>query len=822
MDRASAERSSLVPSEKLRIRCDPKQFSFATTDELKDLDELIGQDRALGAIRFGTAIAKPGFNLYLLGAAGTGRHTAIRQHLERKAARERKPDDWVYVNNFEQSHKPNALKLPTGTAIRFGNEMAELIDDLKAALPALFESEDYRSRRRAIDEGFEEQQSAAFDELRKKAEAQEVAILRAPMGFALAPVKDGKVIKPEEFGALPVAEREAIEAKIQTLQKDLEKSVQGLPRLEKERRERVRALDAELAEFAVASAIEALQREFAGIEPIAAHLGAVRADLIKNAQLFLQAAQEAGENPALVRAALRSDDPRFRRYAVNVLVGDEPSGDGAAKGATIVFEDHPTLFNLIGRVEHQSQMGALITDFTLIKPGALHRANGGYLVLEVRKLLSEPLAYEALKRCLRSRTISIVSAGEQLSLISTVSLEPDPIPLEVKVILLGDRVLHLLLLSADPDFPELFKVEADFNEEIEWTAENAELYARLVATLARRRGLKPLDASGVARVIEEASRSTADAERLSVRTGPLADLLTEADFWAGENARSTIASQDVARAVAERTRRADRMRERSHEAITRRILLIDTEGERIGQINGLSVAALGTFAFGRPTRITARVRMGAGKVVDIEREVELGGPLHSKGVLILSSFLAAHYALDVPMSLWASLVFEQSYGGIDGDSASSAELYALLSALAEVPIRQSLAVTGSVNQLGEVQAIGGVNEKVEGFFDVCRARGLTGDQGVLIPLANRKHLMLREDVIEAAAAGRFHVHSVDTIAQGIEILTGVPAGVRDGEGRYPEGSVNARVEARLREFAETRRKFGETRGERNGSREDGT
>ena len=455
-----------------------------------------------------------------------------------------------------------------------------------------------------------------------------------------------------------------------------------------------------------------------------------------------------------------------------------------------------------------AQLGALVTDFNLIKAGALHRANGGYLILDARKVLLQPFAWEELKRALSSEEIRIEVLGQTLSLISTVSLEPESIPLDVKVVLLGERLLYYTLSQLDPDFAELFKVAADFEDQMDRTPENHLLYARMIATMVRQEGLRPFDREAVARVIEQSARLAGDAERLSTHVRSIADLLREADYWAGEAQHSVVTAADVQRAIDAQVYRSDRVRERIQEEIQRGTILIDTQGAAVGQVNGLSVLTLGQFAFGRPSRITALVRLGRGEVIDIEREVALGGPIHSKGVLILSSYLGARYARDQPLSLSASLVFEQSYSGVEGDSASSAELYALLSALADLPIKQSLAVTGSVNQHGQVQAIGGVNEKIEGFFDICRAQGMNGEQGVLIPASNVKHLMLRPDVVEAVAAGHFHVYPVETIDQGIELLTGVPAGEPDETGAFPAGSVNQRVEARLRELAERRLAFG--------------
>lgn len=799
--------TTMTPLEpaQLRARCDPASLGFATTSELEPIENLVGQDRALGAIRFGSEIDRPGYNLFALGPQGIGRHTAILSYLRRKAADAPAPDDWVYVYNFKSAHHPLAMRLPAGVAVRFHDAMDELIEELRIAIPSLFQSDEYREKIRAIDTEFEEEQEDAFDKLRSKAEAEGATILRTPMGFALAPTHDGQVIKPEVFNMLPAAQRTAIESKIAELQKELAEVLERLPLLEKRRRDQVQQLNAELTGTVVEASIKGIADRFSEIDTIQKRLSEVRSDIVEHAEIFLPQKDGQSAGPFPLSSTDQAKDPRFNRYRVNVMVANDRDGD--QKGAPLVSEDHPTLANLIGRVEHVAQFGALITDFTMIRPGALHRANGGYLLIDARKILSEPFSWAALKRALRGSNITIVSAAEQLSLASTISLEPEPIPLQVKVVLIGERILYYLLSTLDPDFAELFKVEVDFDDELAKTPDNIDLYARLIATIARRADLLPLDAPGVARAIEQTSRYAEDAERLSLNVGQLEDLLGEADFWARDADRLQITAADVERAVQEQIHRSDRIRERSHEAIERGTLLVETDGEAVGQVNALSVTNLGRQSFGRPARITTRVRMGAGKVIDIERETKLGGPLHSKGVLIITGYLAAHFARHEPMSLWASIVFEQSYAGVDGDSASSAELYALLSALAELPIRQSLAVTGSVNQFGQVQAIGGVNEKIEGFYDICRSRGFNGGQGVLIPAANAKHLMLRSDIVQSASDGQFSIFPIETIAQGIELLTGLPAGERDANDNFPPGTVNARVEATLRQFADARKRF---------------
>jgi len=553
-----------------------------------------------------------------------------------------------------------------------------------------------------------------------------------------------------------------------------------------------------------------VHEHFNDIPAVLDFLKAVSRDLVDNVDIFLKpepVREEAMVAPAPVAPR---NDPRFRRYLVNVMVSSAPCEGEPGKGAPVIVEDNPTFANLIGRVEHVAQMGALVTDFTLIQPGALHKANGGYLIVDARAVLLQPFTWEALKRALKTGALKIESAAEQMSLASTVSLEPDPIPLSVKVILVGERQLYYTLAEFDPDFPKLFKVQVDFEDEAERSAENLNLLARFIAAVVRDWGLRPADAGAVARLSDEASRLADDNERISLHTSDLADLVREADHWAGVAKSEIILREHVERAVSERIYRADRIREKSHEMIARGIVLVDVDGEKIGQINGLSVMGIGDFRFGKPSRITARVRLGAGKVIDIEREVALGGPIHSKGVLILASFLAARYALDEPPSLSASLVFEQSYGGVEGDSASAAELFALMSALSDVPIRQTFAVTGSVNQMGEVQAIGGVNEKIEGFFDVCRASGLTGKQGAIIPASNVKHLMLRPDIVAAVEAGLFHVYAIGHVDQGIELLTGRKAGMRGPDGHFEPGTINALVEERLLHYARLRRRYGLT------------
>lgn len=795
-----------LPPEQLFHYCDPEQFPFETTAELDGPVRVIGQERAVQAIRFGVGIEQQGFNLFALGPHGLGKHTAVTQYIEQVAAEKPTPDDWCYVHNFEQAHQPNALRLPAGKGKELVADMQRLLDEVRAAIPAAFESEDYHNQRQVIEEEFKKQQEQAFEELQAKAREKKIALIQTPGGLAFAPMENGEVIGPKEFLNLSEEQQKEVQAEVESLQADLQRILRQVPQWRKENRKRLKELNTNVAAFALAPLFEELLEKYSGVAEVPEYLQAVRAYTVEHVERFLPAPDQ--DSPlALMMGGIgsSSSSETFAQYEVNLIVDNSET-----VGAPVIYCDLPTYQNLLGRVEHTQQMGALITNFTLIKPGALHRANGGYLLLDARKLLQQPYAWEGLKRALQGREIVIESLGQVYSLISTISLEPEAIPLDVKVVLMGDRLLYYLLYQYDPEFGELFKVMADFDDHTDRTPEAIHDYARMLATLARNESLRHFTKAAVARVIEYATRQAGDKEKLSAHMQSISDLAREANYWAAQHGHDVVDRSDVQRAIEAQRYRASRLEEAMRETILKNTIFIDTSGERVGQINGLSVLFVGNYAFGKPSRITATIRMGKGDVVDIERQVDMSGPIHSKGVLILSSFLSSRYAVNRPLSLSASLVFEQSYAGVDGDSASSTELYALLSALSGAPIRQNLAVTGSVNQFGEVQAIGGVNEKIEGFFDICKARGLTGDQGVLIPAANIRHLMLRRDVIEAVEAGQFHIYPVETIDQGIELLTGIPAGEPDEEGNYPEGTINGMVVARLEEINEKQRQLSKT------------
>ncbi|MCU0835683.1 MAG: AAA family ATPase [Chromatiaceae bacterium] len=781
--------------EALYHACDLTAARFATTAELEPLDASLGQERAIEAIGFAVDMPHEGFNLYLMGSTGLGKHALIERILSEHRRGLPAPDDWCYVADFSEPHRPVALHLPPGRGRRLRQDMRQLVEDLLNAIPAAFQSEAYTRRAEAIQEEFKAREEAAAAEIGHKAKEHSIALIHTPTGYTLAPVREGHILGPDEFGNLPEPDKEEIAALIEELRQELQKTLSQVPLWQKEMRRRFKELNQEVTEATVTALIAELQNAYTDLPAVLDYLAAVKRDVVDNAELFRHSDGEEGR-------AASPDDPHFTRYRVNLLVDN-----GDLDGAPLIHEDNPTYLNLIGRIEHIARMGTLVTDFTLIKPGALHRANGGFLVLDALRLLTNPFAWDALKRVLRSREIRIESIERLLSLASTISLEPAPIPVDVKIVIIGERLLYYLLRAYDPDFGQFFKVAADFAEDVPRHGDNDLLYARLIAGLQRRHRLLPLTRTAVALTIEQAARRAGDGERLSVHLGSLSDLLREADHRARRERVEVIDRDQIEAAAAARRHRLDHWRERVQEEILRGTLLIDTAGVQLGRVNGLSVVDLGDHAFGTPTRISATARLGNGEVVDIQREVEQGGPIHAKGVFILSAYLGRRYARFQPLCLSASLVFEQTYGMVEGDSASLAELCALLSAIGDLPLRQSLAITGSVNQHGQVQAIGGVNEKVEGFFDICHARGLTGAEGVIIPAANRAHLMLRRDLIDAVAEERFHVWAVDHVDQAMELLTGEPAGVPDAAGIYLADTVNGQIQQRLAQFFAVRQQL---------------
>jgi lon-related putative ATP-dependent protease len=796
-----------LEAEQLYTHCDPEQFDFETTDDLEELHQIIGQERVVNSLEFGVHMKKDGFNIYALGPNETDKRHIVQKYLERIAADQESPCDYCYVYNFDDSSKPNMLTLPAGKATDLRESMEKLTEELDTTLTAAFESEEYQNRRQAIEDEVKQEQGQTFNDLQQKAQNKGLALVRTPAGFTFAPVKDGDIMNQQQLQELSDEEREKLEEKTEELQEELQKILRQMPARKRELRKRLRELDREIATYAIKDLMDAIREKFSEFDEVLEYLDAVQTDIVDNVNELTNQGQQQ-QQLAMLQGMQQdemtqpSENPMLRRYKVNVLVDNSDT-----EGAPVIYEDNPNYKNLIGRVEYQAQMGGFSTDFNLIKPGALHRANGGYLVLDARRVLQEPYAWEGLKRALKSSKLKIESPGEAYGLISTVTLEPEPSDLNVKVVLLGERMLYYLLCEYDPEFQSLFKVEADFEDEMARNDDSHQQYARLLGNLVRERSLKALDKKAVARVIEHGARMVSDQEKLSTHTTEVVDLLMESDFWADKNGHDLITAEDVQKAIESQKYRSGRIRDKIQEAIERDSIYIDTKGEQIGQINGLSVLSIGNSMFGRPSRITAKVQLGKGDIINIDREVDMSGPIHSKGVLILKGFLGSRYGTDQPLSMSASLVFEQSYSGVDGDSASSTELYSLLSAIGQIPLRQDIAVTGSINQHGQIQPIGGVNDKIEGFFDICKQDGLTGDQGVLIPKTNVKNLMLRHDVVEAVQDGQFHIYPVETVEQGMELLTGLEMGERRDDGSYPDGSINQKVYDRLQQFVDKRKKL---------------
>jgi lon-related putative ATP-dependent protease len=773
--------------EELRAVCDPSLLPFGSTAELLPLDGMIGQDRAVGATAFGIGMKHHGYNLFVLGPAATGKSRTMRRVLTRTAEAEPTPPDYCYVHNFDDPYRPTALELPAGRGRELRDEMARLAEDCTAKLPRFFEGEEFERQKARIFEDAGSRQQAEIERLEEGARAEGFVVARTPKGLAIAPAPRGEPLAPEEFAALPEPEREQIEARGRVLDERLDDALRQLRQIEREARAAYEKLVSEAAASTIRPLIREIRERFAGIASVARYLDQVEVDLIAHAADFRRLEDGKPMLPFLPPPGAFLD-----RYRINVLV--DRSG---ARGSPVVVEQNPTHRNLLGRIDYHVHFGTLVTDFTLIKAGALHQANGGYLILEAKDVLRTFLAWEALKKALKSRSIRIEEPLEEFRQMSAMSLAPEPIPLATKVVLIGSPLFYYLLYALDEDFRELFKVKVDFDDSLPRTREFELLFARFIGSACQEESLPPFSPDGVAKLIEHGSRMVAHQKRLTSRLGELLDLIRESAFWAKERGHALVTAADVSHAVTQKIYRANLLEERLRRMIVEGTLLIATDGEAVGQVNGIAVLALGDHAFGRPSRITARTFSGEPGVMDIEREAKLGGPVHSKGVMILTGFLAGRYAREHPLALSASIAFEQHYEEVEGDSASSAELYALLSSLAGIPLAQGLAVTGSVNQQGEIQPVGGINEKIEGFFDVCRVQGLTGRQGVLIPEGNVRHLMLREDVVQAVREERFHVHAIATVDEGLERLSGRRAGERGPDGRFPEDSFNGAVEQAL-------------------------
>lgn len=780
--------------DKLYNYCNLELFDFETTDKLEELDEVMGQSRALKAISFGIGIKKEGYNLYAMGKLGSGKHTVVEKFIQNQAKEEEKPGDWCYVNNFEEPRKPIYLKLASSMGVQLRKDMEELIEELQTVIPSIFESEEYRIQKQEIINKLTEAKEKSLIELKKRAREDDIFINYTSKGYTLSPMShDGKVLEKEEYKALSNQDKDRVQEKILKFRNELENIVQDIVIQSKIQQKEIRELERNMTKKAVDSSIDALKEKYKHYDKVVLYLENVENDIIDKSQDFLISAQN---NLATMGMNYAKESGIFNRYNVNVIVAHKDE-----EGAPIIYENNPTYTNLFGEIEHIAQMGTLLTDFNLIKAGALHKANGGYLILDASKVLMQPFVWEGLKRMLKSSKIRIEPLARSLSLISTLSLEPETIELDIKIVLIGDRLLYYILYNYDPEFRELFKINADFENETDRNDENIKLYARMIGIIARDNGLLPLDKEAVGKVIEYSSRMAEDSQKLTTHLGGLSDLIHEADFIASQEHMDHISKAQVDQAIMEKIERSDRIKDKMYEAIQRGTILIETEGSAIGQINGVAVLDLGNFSFGHPSKITALTRLGKGGVINIEREAKLSGPTHNKGIMILSAYLGATYAKDFPLSITATLVFEQSYGKIDGDSASCAELFTLLSSLSEVALDQSIAVTGSVNQNGQVQAVGGINEKIEGFFDICMLVKSKKRNGIIIPVSNVKHLMLKEEILEAVESGKFKIYAIEHVDEGMEILTGKVSGIKDENGKFPKGSINYLVEEKLKQLA---------------------
>ncbi|OGD44587.1 ATP-dependent protease [Candidatus Bathyarchaeota archaeon RBG_16_57_9] len=782
-----------------RRRCPRDFITCESTLDLDPLVEIIGQERAVKALQFGLDIKEEGFNIYVAGMAGTGKKTAIMTFLEQRAKGMPPPPDWCYVYNFEEEDKPNALRLPTGMGVQFRDDVAKYVEDLKKALTAAFESEDYATRREEVTKRYDEKKQELMKTLNKKASDAGFVLQRTEIGLLIIPVINGQMINEQQIGILPQSVRDEIQARRKKLQDELRSAFRQFRDIDRETETNVESFNREVAEYAMEHLMQRLRDKYGQVTECNDYLDALRKDVLENLGAILGAQkQQESQLPFFMGQA---PDPTLR-YRVNLVVDNSKQ-----EGAPVIMEMNPTYSHLFGATEKEARFGTLVTDYTMIRAGSAHKANGGYLVIPVEELARNPGSYETLKRTITNRKLEIEELAERLGYITTKSLRPEPIPFDAKVIIVGESRIYYLLYQLDPEFKKNFKVKAEFDNTMERDESKVRQYAQFMCTLCNKEGLKHLDSTGIAAVVEYSSRLAADQEKLSTQFAEVSDIIREADFYSKQDGSKFITEEQVRQAVEAKVYRSNLIEEKIEEMIERGSLLVDTAGEKVGQVNGLAVLGTGDYMFGKPSRITASIGAGKEGIIDIEREAEMGGPTHTKGVHILTGFLTDRYARSHPLGLAARLTFEQSYSGVDGDSASSTETYAMMSALSGIPIKQSLAVTGSVNQKGEVQAIGGVNEKIEGYYELCKYRGLDGSHGVVIPESNVKNLMLKEEVVEAIKDGKFSVYPVKTIDEGIEALTGVPAGKMNEDGSWPEGTINSLAQKKLDELAKIAKEY---------------
>ncbi len=801
-----------LPAAALRAECKEQDFLGENQQAQRLDDGIIGQDRAMKALGFGLGIPSKGFNVYVAGLPGTGKETAVKEYVEKIAKEAPTPQDLCYVNNFRDPYRPKVLNLPPGKGIEMAKNVKNLVETAREEIPRAFDSDDYVSQKEAITKKYNEQKQELFNQLNQKAMQEGFLIQQTPSGFVFIPKKeDGNPMQDNELMSLSEDERKAIFEKRSMLEDELKAYLREVKNIDKNVTEEINELDQKVILFAVEHLFQNLIEKYEDLPEAKGHLQGMKEDMVENVNLFRQ--KEEQQNPQSMpfppMAMPWTQAPQFKKYEINVVVDNSE-----LKGAPVIMEMNPTYNNMFGRIEKEAQFGALFTDFTMIREGSLHQANGGYLVVSVEDLLKNPFTWEGLKRVLKNGELEIEEPGEKWGFVSTKSLRPEPVQLQVKVVLIGPPYLYFLLHRFDPEFQELFKVKAEFDIVMDRSPTNVQSYAAFISTFCQKENLYPLDSSALSKVVEYGSRLAEDQHKLSTRFAEIADIIREACYYSHLEEASQVNSEHINQAIEAKIYRSNLVQEKVQEMVDRDLLLIDTTGEKVGQVNGLSVYHIGNFSFGKPTRITCSLGVGRGGIIDIEREAKLGGRFHTKGVMILSGYLSERYALDTPLSLSARLVFEQNYSEVDGDSASSTELYCLLSSLAGLPLKQSIAVTGSINQKGELQAIGGVNEKIEGFYEVCKMRGFNQEQGVIIPQSNQQHLMLKEEVVEAVKQGYFHVYALEHVDEALEILTGVNAGVKQADGTFEEGSVNDLVQKTLKNFAEKMKGFREEKSKK--------
>ncbi len=795
------KKKELAPGD-LRCDCDPKEFSFQTTADIPPLKGIVEQERPIRAIRFGLDISSPGYNIYVSGLTGTGKTTVIKTFLEEIAAKMPCPDDLCYVYNFRDVDSPTILNLPCGGAKVLKAEMDDLVENLKAEIPKAFESKEYEESVNRLLRRNQEVQQSLFEKLSQKAKSAGFDIEVTKVGVSLMPVLEGKPVSAEQYETLDPEIKKQIEERRAGLDQEIQSFLRQIRDVNKDSRDRINELHRKVGLYVVGVRIDGIKEQYSEFTGVLSYLNDVQEYILSHLEDF---SEETSKQDGSSASQIRLDSPEdpFNKYRVNIVVDNTD-----LKGAPVVIETNPTYYNLFGRIERRAQFGTLSSDFTLIRAGSYAEANGGFLVINAHDVLLNAGVWETLKRTIKNKEVRIEDLAVQHGIVPVAGMRPSPIPANVKVIMIGHQSIYHQLYGLDEDFRKIFKVKADFDSEMTRDAEGLNSYASFISSRCNDEKLLHFDASGVARTVEYGAWLVDNQQKLSTRFSDVADIIREASYWARKAGEKIVSETHVQQAVEEKCYRSSLIEERMRNLITDGTLLVDVDGDAVGQVNGLAVIDLGDIRFGRPSRITAKTYMGKSGVVDIERESKMSGKIYEKGVLILSGYLGAKYAQERPLSLAASLCFEQSYSSIDGDSASSTELYALLSSLANIPIKQGIAVTGSVSQHGEVQPIGGVNQKIEGFFDLCRIQGLTGNQGVMIPIQNVKNLMLRQDAVEAVAAGRFHIYAVRTIDEGIEILTGVPAGERNERKNYARGTINYRVEQRLKKFIKGLQKSG--------------